>query len=212
MKAALVLPNEERVRSACRKFDDDNSVVEHALRDLFSQYPLNDTHSHVLLKVVALNRLYATQILAVHDVACHIYDQAQDIDAGLAIGSTEIVDRITRVTIRSTGKEVNFYSFASKYCSWHNHDKYPIWDSRVRRYLCSLRRSLKNTSLAGLLGTNPDLWNHYSEFVTIMHSFRDHFKLGAFTFKEIDKFIWSSAGEPDPDEPRNALRAGSGDT
>jgi len=186
MTSASVLPTEENVRRACKQFDDDNRIVEEALKDLFTQYPRNKDHPHVLLKVVALNRLYSTGILAVHDVARHIHERAQEIDSGLAVGSPEIVDKITAVPITATGEVRHFWSFATKYCSWHNPKAYPIWDSRVERYL----RSLNGTAF-----THPDRWNHYREFRDLMALFREHYRLAAFTFKEIDEFLWSYGGE-----------------
>lgn len=47
----------------------------------------------------------------------------------------EVVDLIARVTVASSEKQLTFYSFASKYCSWHKPNQYPIWDFRVNRYL-----------------------------------------------------------------------------
>jgi hypothetical protein len=65
-------PTVERLQAACEKFDQDNGVVEDALKTLFGHYHTNSDHHHVLLKVVALDRLYWTNIFAVHDVARHI--------------------------------------------------------------------------------------------------------------------------------------------
>jgi hypothetical protein len=208
MKAAPILPNEHRVRMACEKFDEENVIVERALKELFTQYRDNDDHAHVLLKVVTLNRLYSTNILAVHDVAKHIYERAQGIDSALAVGSPEIVDEIAKVTIRTTGAVRSNYSFATKYCSWHNLTSYPIWDSRVDRYL----RSLRGTTFAKFLNAHGDLWMHYREFVEIMTAFRDHYKLGLFNFKDIDKFLWFCGEKPaarDSDEPPTVLSAGT---
>lgn len=179
-----VLPSEERVREACQEFDEEYATTEHALRDLFHQYPTNDNEAHVLLKVVTLNTLYSTNILAVHDVAHHIH--SQDVDSDLRVGAPDIVDRIAKVTITTTGKERNNWSFATKYCSWHNPASYPIWDSRVQRYL----RSLKGTPFE-----HPDNWTHYREFVNLMASFRASYGLSKFTFREIDKFLYLHGGE-----------------
>src|ERR1700675_5196203 len=77
-------PKEERVKAACRKFDEENAVSERALADLFRQYPTNDNEAHVLLQVVALNRLCFANIFAVHNVARHIYDHASEIDLALS--------------------------------------------------------------------------------------------------------------------------------
>lgn len=137
MKDVPVLPTEELVRSACREFDADGTT-DQALMELFSLYPHNDNHGHVQLKVAALNSLYGAGVLAVYDVAKHIYQQAREIDAGLRIGEPDIVDRIAKghnVRSRKTGKEIHFWSFASKYCSFHNPTSYPLWDARVCTYL-----------------------------------------------------------------------------
>ena len=104
MNTVLRTPTAELVTAACKEFDQENLIIERALNELFSQYPRNSDHSHVLLTVVALNRLYSTQIFAVHDVARHIHQQAQDVDFALATGSPEIVDKIARVTLRINGK------------------------------------------------------------------------------------------------------------
>ncbi len=75
---APILPTVDRVRVACEEFNKEYSVTEQALKELFNQYHGNNNHPHVLLKVVALNRLYSAGILAVHDAANHIYQQAQE--------------------------------------------------------------------------------------------------------------------------------------
>lgn len=195
MNTLLRPPTAELVEAACKQFDHDNRIVEQALKDLFNQYPGNHCHPHVLLKVVAVNHLYATRILAVHDVASHIHQQAQDVDSALANGSPEIVDKIARVTLGINGKERNNYSFATKYCSWHNVASYPIWDSRVDKYLWSLQ---KQDRFATIFKRNADLWE-YPKFCEVMTAFRDRYGLGSFTFKEIDKFLWSEKDSPKSD-------------
>jgi hypothetical protein len=182
----LVTPTTARIEAACKKFDKENAVAEPALEDLFRQYPRNDNHPHVLVKVVALNRLYNTQIFAVYDVASHIHEEARCIDDALPTGSPEIVDRIAKVTISATGKVRSNRSFASKYCSWHNQTSYPMWDSRVELYLWCLRE----TPFASVLGSNPDQWKYYKEFAKTMTVFRDFFQVRSCTFKQIDKFLW----------------------
>ena len=186
MEIEPIVPNQSLVRAACKRFDEENAVVEQALAELFRQYPTNDNEAHVLLKVVALNRLYSTNILAVHDVARHIYQHAQEVDDALRVGSPEVVDLIANVTISATGKRRKCWVFATKYCNWHHPESYPIWDSRVCRYL----RSLKGSPF-----TRPDDWTGYREFVDLMNQFRDFYNLGSFTFKNIDKFLYQYGAE-----------------
>jgi hypothetical protein len=200
MPSDPILPTEARVREACERFDKENAVTERALGALFGQYRTNDNDAHVLLKVVTLNRLYSTGIFAVHDVARHIYEQHEEIDKELRGGTPKIVDMIAKVTM-SSGKGINFYSFASKYCSWHKPDKYPIWDSRVNRYL----RSLRCTNFAKYLTRHGELWNVYPEFVEIMNNFQSVYRLEKLNFKCLDKFLWTYGG----DESTNAQAVGT---
>ena len=177
-------PTIELISHAGEKFDKDNEVIEQALYELFRQFPANTNHGHVLLKVVTLNRLYATQIFAVTTVAEHIYNNAAEIDRGIATGSPEVVDKTGKVVIQ--GKTYNFFSFATKYCNWHQPDLFPIYDSNVESYLWSLQKQecfTKNKFKRKALWQFPD-------FVEIMKSFRDHYGLQQFSFKEIDKFLW----------------------
>jgi hypothetical protein len=174
-----VFPTPELLRMVCEEFKTD--MADEALLELFSQYPQNDNRAHVLLKVVALNRLYSTGIYAVYDVANHIHRYAQEIDAGLKNGDTEIVDKIHKVTIQSTGKERKFWSFATKYCSWHNQAEYPMWDTRVCKYLCSL--GVEEFA-------HPDVWTRYADFKKMISALRTRYHLESFTFKQIDMFMW----------------------
>lgn len=196
-------PTVELVRTACETFDQENAVIEEAVGLLFKQYPENGSLAQVLLKVVVLNRLYSTQILAVMDVAKHIHHHAKEIDAGLSTGSPELVETIGLVTIDATGKERYNYSFATKYCSWHNPEAYPIWDSRVDRYLWQLQ---KQETFAPSL-KRSDLW-FYSQFREAVSAFRTFYDLESFTFKQIDKFLWSESillNEPTDHEEKVAI-------
>lgn len=184
---ALRRPTANLVESACKEFERDNYVVEKALDYLFKQIPKNVELHHVLLKVVTLNSLYSTQILAVRDVASHIHQHGAEVDAALTAGSSEIVDKIAKVTLAATGRVRNNYSFATKYCSWHRPDLFPIRDSRVDRYLWRMQ---KQDNFAGCLRRNSDLWE-YATFREVMANFRDFYGLAAFPYKQIDKFLWA---------------------
>jgi hypothetical protein len=197
-------PNPSSVRDACERFDKENAVDERALAELFRQYPTNDDEAHVLLKVVALNKLYATNILAVRPVARHIYEHAEEVDRALKGNppSPEVVDQIVAFTKPATGRQE--WVFATKYCSWHRPESYPIWDSRVALYLRSLKGSpftrpdnwTDYPQFADYDGRwRPDNWTHYGEFAVLMNRFRDSYNLRSLTFKEIDKFLFLSGEE-----------------
>ena len=204
MEIKLTVPDSSSVREACERFGKKNAVVERALEELFRQYPTNDDEAHVLLKVVTLNRLYSTNILAVSAVARRIYEHAEEVDGALKGNppSSDVLDQIVAFTKPATGRRE--WVFATKYCSWHRPESYPIWDSRVALYLRSLKGSpftlpdnwTDYPQFAHHDGRwRPDNWTHYREFVVLMSRFRDFYNLRSFMFKDIDKFLWLSGGE-----------------
>lgn len=185
-------PTPERVRAACDEFEQKYRVVEGALGWLFAQYPSNDDLRHVLLKVVALSSLYGTRIFAYSekipnlvDVALHIRNSAAEIGSALSVGAPEVVERISRVSVAKKADR-NFFSFATKFCSWHKPDLYPIWDANVQRYL---RRLQRHSDFAGSFKINAEHWE-YREFRDAMVAFRDFYGISSFNFKDIDKFLW----------------------
>ena len=180
----LPIPTAERVRDAGKIFDRDNQVIEEALSELFARYHLNTNPSHVLFKVVTLNRLYSAGVLAVEALAAEIYKNGKVIDAALAGGDGSAVEAISRITIK--GKKLKFFSFATKYCSWHNQEAYPVYDSRVDRYLWSLQRYKPFSDFK----RRSDLCKDYVTFFKIMADFRRNYGLESFSFKDIDKFLW----------------------
>jgi hypothetical protein len=202
-------PTPEGVFAACERFDRENDLTERALAELFGQYPGNENDAHILLKVVALNGLYHTQILALHDVANHIYERGKDIDSALRVGSPEIVDTIAEVVIPATERTRHNWSFATKYCSWHRPDSYPIWDSRVSAYL----RWLTQKPSGSFLLKNPDNWKRYGEFVEMVHNLRRVCGLGEFSFKQIDKFLYTEGEKLIAEkERRRAAKMDAADT
>lgn len=186
METALIAPSADLVRAACEQFDRENSVTEKALTDLFGAYPTNEDASYVLLKVAALNSLYATRILAVLKMAQRIAGLGAELDAALEAGSPDAVEQIAKIGIAE--KDFTFYSFATKYCNWHRPELYPIYDSRVDKYLWLLKK--QGEFSCEKFTSREDLRN-YATFRDVMIALRDQFGLGSFSFKQIDAFLWS---------------------
>lgn len=124
------------VKADCDAFDQENAVTEEALRKLHMQFPANTNEAEVLLKVLVLNKLYSTQIndIDIQPLAHHI--ARLNIDSLLSQGSLNAVDLIA---IRpELDRE---YSFATKFCSWHNPASYPIYDRNAEEYLWAYIRN-----------------------------------------------------------------------
>jgi hypothetical protein len=139
----------------------------------------------VLIKVVLLNSLYNTHVFAVMPMARHIRDLG--IDEDLAAGSPELVDRIAKLTM--LGKTRRHYSFATKYCSWHRPDEYPIYDSLVAKLLWAYRREHRFAQFS------RRHLQEYPKHKEVVAAFRRHFGLAQVSFRQLDKFLWITSGD-----------------
>jgi hypothetical protein len=173
-------PNPKNVLARVAQFNREEAAIETALALLIERFPLNRQIDIVALKVRVLNLLYSTQILGVYPVAAHIFEC--DIDSRLDSGDPDLVSVIANVQFK--GKNRCNYSFATKYCSWHRPELYPIFDSRAVASLCAYRKKYRFANFI-----QNDLWD-YRKFREVIGQFRSHFDLGEFSFKNIDKFLY----------------------
>jgi|SRR3989344_2043989 len=172
--------------------------TEEALRNLFKGCHANNKDgSDVLVKVYALNNAFNVFMLSQVRMAKHITNE--NIDDGLRLGDLAIIDKIrSGHGIRNRhGTEINFYSFATKYCSFHKPDKYPLFDSNVRRALIYFKQNCENFTF-----NNADL-RVYEKFVGIIQKFQETFDLQDFPFRDIDKYLYLVGRELNGDLPRN---------
>ena len=177
----LPAPTVEIVKAECDAFDDENKLTEESLRQLRAQFPKNTDVPHVLLKVLVLNKLYSTRVndVDVEPLARHI--ARLGIDSIITQGSLNAVDLITACpNVR------RYYSFATKYCSWHNPTAYPIYDRYVDECLWSYKKQDHFATFH-----RQDLW-YYGKLVEMVIAFRSHYGLDSLTFKQLDKFLWRS--------------------
>ena len=175
-------PSPEQVMDYLSRWDEleNYHLQERALDKLFHQLcPENKTIEDILLKAATLNDFYSTNIFSIFPVAKRILDL--NIDSRLLIGDPKLVDDLKKVNI--SGKERNFYSFASKYCSHHNEKDYPIYDSYVDKVL----RYFRKDNFAQF--SDNDL-KEYEKFKDILVTFQSYYGLNQFSLKEVDKYIW----------------------
>lgn len=178
----LLPPTPELVMEYVQRFErEDYGITEKALTELFQTFPRNTQLEEVLVKVAALNDLYNTNIYAVYDVAKHIW--RLDIDSKLEQHSLDVVEKIAVVMVKE--KQRRNYSFATKYCSFHVPEVYPIYDGYVDRMLWAYR---KRDGFAEF--KRSELWDSYLRYVKVIEQFRSYYGLGRFSLREIDRFLW----------------------
>lgn len=176
----LKKPTKELVEKYRRQSEHKNSADEEAIKELFKIFPDNKDYKGVLLKSIAINTLYSTQIRAIKNVARHIFKL--DIDARLKQGDPHVVDQIADLTISGT-KRRN-YSFATKYCSFNNPSSYPIYDSIVDKVLRAYQK--RDRFFPQPLGNLKD----YRRFKEVLEEFVNfHEGLGRPSWRELDYFL-----------------------
>ena len=163
----------------------ENYVLqESSLRKLFFlTYPLNVNMDDILIKVCSLNDFYSTNIFSPFSVAKHII--SLQIDNRLKDNDISLVNDISKVTV-TNNKVYNFYSFATKYCSHHKPEIYPIYDYYVEKLLFHLKKkdNFFNFRKADL--------KDYPHYLEILAGFQKFYGLQIFTLKEIDKYLWQA--------------------
>ncbi len=126
------------------EYDKYTKLFYEAVQRTFENYPENFDKLAVLLKFTILNDLYRTNIMDKVKIVNHLYRLAteENLDALLKSGNLDAVNKIRRghgICAKKTGKERNFYSFATKYCHFSNPKCYPIYDQYVEKAIMKLR-------------------------------------------------------------------------
>jgi len=169
-----------------------------ALSKLFLRtYPFNKDIDDVLIKVCVLNHFYSTGIrgsqifvLASHIVNCDIDNDlvnknlnlVEKIASGHGIHS-EKKDKETGAIIKK-GKEITYYSFATKYCANHQPEIYPIYDSYVEKMLLHFK-----DEFGDFLKQNI---KDFKKYIDILIRFKNYYKLDSFSLRDIDKYLWQA--------------------
>lgn len=182
----IIRPSQKEVEYYLKLWDslENYTLQESSLRKLFSKtYPLNNNLDDVLIKVCSLNDFYSTNIFSPFTVAKHIV--ALKIDDSLIKDDLEIINKIADIKMNG-GKNINFYSFATKYCSHHKPTVYPIYDSYVEKMLLYWKKKDKFYNFS-----RQDL-KLYPIYKNVLVNFRKYYNLDAFDLKQIDKYLWQA--------------------
>jgi hypothetical protein len=191
MKKKIVInpPTEAEAKKYIDKWSklEGYKEQEDALNLLFHEtFPLNNNINEVLIKCSALNDFYSTNIYRIFPVAKHIV--SLNIDSRLESGDVKLVDDIACghgiKTKTKTKKEMHLFSFATKYCSHHNAEAFPIYDSYVQKILIYFRNRDAFSSF-----NDEDLRNS-RRFKDIILDFQKFYPLKPFKLKEIDQYLW----------------------
>ena len=182
-------PSKKIIKEYLNKWDNlEEHYVwqESSLDKLFHEdYKYNNDLNEILIKCSCLNDFYSTNIFSIYPVAKQIYDL--NIDDRLQKGDSTLVNDIAHISIN--GKEKNFYSFASKYCSYHNNIEFPIYDYFVDKMLMYFQKKDKFS-----LFKKDDL-KDYTKFKKILNDFKKFYGIDEYNLRDIDKYLWIAGKE-----------------
>ncbi len=186
-------PSEDQVKKYLNIWNSEEMekyvAQEKSINKLFDEtYPSNVDIDDVLIKVCALNSFYSTNIFNPFAVAKKILEENINFDFRVKKGNCDLVSDIAIVKV-DEGKFRNFYSFATKYCSHHNPDFYPIYDSFVEKILLHFKKVDKFAQFK-----KEDL-KDYPKFKTVLQKFQSFYNLDKFSLKQIDRYLWLAGKE-----------------
>ena len=177
----LPIPTPELIELYNEKWKklDKYPEQEEILTDLFSNKN-NSDFKLVLTKTIFLNEFYSTYLDDVVRMANRIIDLK--IDKKLNDNDISLVDDIAH----TPSEMKNAYSFASKYCSWHKPNTYPILDSYAKGILYKMNKEF------GFMPqfTRQKISSSYPFYCNVYENFIQYFNLQNFTLKQIDRFLW----------------------
>lgn len=176
-------PNKREVEKYLAKWDSlENYVLQESALDklFFYTYPNNTDINDILIKASALNDFYSTNIFSIFPVAKHIL--SLNIDSRLKSGDETLVNDIANIVIN--GKQKNFYSFATKYCSHHFPKIFPIYDSYVEKVFVYFQKKDNFSKFK-----RADLKN-YKKFKNTLIEFKKFYNIDEYNLKDIDRYIW----------------------
>lgn len=173
-------------KEALKAYDKMESyrIQEDILQRLVKEYPDHKNKAAVEVKVKLLNLLYSTYILATNRMTAHILG-INEIDARLKKGDKSLVEEIANIQIG--GKKYNFYSFATKYCAYHNPEAFPIYDNIVSKVLTMLNKGKESDS------AYEKKLRNYAEYTQIYDTFMKDYGLWRYlTYRQVDAYLWGA--------------------
>jgi len=133
----------------------------------------------VLLKVVAVNGLYGTNVLALSRMAAHIKEVIADTNVPVA--GPELVERIAVLRNQNGGSTKRHHSFASKFAHFFiDPERFPIMDS----YAVSM--------LKVHLGAEHCHQNAGTPYIAFLENLKTLRRLAGLevTNRELDRYLW----------------------
>lgn len=194
----LKIPTSKLVKEYNTNFYSNKNYVDddNAIKLLVNTFPNNNKIEEIIVKVYTLNFIYKTYIIKPYNIAVNIFNKK--IDNKLRQGDPSVVDDIAighNVFKNGVGKEFRFYSFATKYCYYHNNELFPLYDRYLENIIWEFKKNENASGFKFFSDFKREDLKEYSKYINILNSFKQAFKLTEFSIRELDIFLWSYGKE-----------------
>lgn len=191
-------PTPDLVKEYVKEFDEGNNREDYykdeAIKKLFDLLPNNTMIDEVLAKVTLLNNFYGTQILNIDSVNVASDIVSMNIDNKLGRNGKKVeISVVNQIAYEMENYHRSLYSFASKYCSFHNQSAFPIADSFAKGMLYYMNCSKDEKFRFFPVQFTQSALNNYHNYCKVYRAFIKHFGLEEMSYKEIDKYLWKYA-------------------
>ncbi|MBO4739762.1 MAG: hypothetical protein J5606_09435 [Bacteroidales bacterium] len=180
-----LLKDAQAVLNAYKKMET-YQIQENVLQTLVKEFPDHKNKAAIEVKVKLLNLLYSTNVRATNNMTKHILE-IKDIDKRLKNGDKTLVPEIANIKIND--KTYNFYSFATKYCAYHEPDKFPIYDNIVANVLTALYADKNKKEFEKKFEKKL---REYDYYVQVYDTFMKEYGLDGLTYRKVDNYIWGA--------------------
>lgn len=175
----------ELIEQKSEEYKKKYSLIDKALFELFESMNQNTSLEEILIKVTALNSLYSTNISGYKnlEMISKIIYESRNMDELIDAGDKEAVNIIGQTREGMN----NAFVFASKYCSFHQPEKFLIFDSYS---WFALRTICGELGIDHKLKSNPTMdFDAYNKYCKCVDNIINEYGL-IHDYKKIDEFLW----------------------
>lgn len=184
---------------------DNYGAEGELISNCLERFPDNNDVNIIAMKIGLIDVTNSTNLSRYKsnisiDKLAKIIKEIADIDKKIEEGNPSVVSEIAKKAKDiNKGKGVNLFSFASKYCCYHNRcvykkDDYSIYDSVLKDYLPEYSSVLKDSKYSDLTSSKIEKWRRncdYEAYNDCIGKILEGYKITtAHKRKKLDHFIW----------------------
>jgi len=163
------------------------------MKQVFKDHPSHRRLYDVAVKVIAVAQVYKATVYDHSKMAHHIC-RLKNLKSMISDGEGAAVEAVRfghGIIWEKSRKEIDFYSFSTKYCHWSNPNRYPMYDQYVQRAVREIRERTSYDFAKG------DFFKDYIafrgqldmlKFIIISPFYRK--SSWGYGYKELDEALW----------------------